>query len=74
MARTLEAIKEIIKIKGVTQRDLAKQIGASESSVSKWLKGTRHPNIEEVEKILNALGCNVIIKRKTMGGAAIWEL
>lgn len=44
------------KIAGMTQNDLAKAIGVSESTILNWEKGRREPTISQAVAIGNAVG------------------
>ncbi len=51
----VERIKGLIEKIGVTQRDLAQDIGVTESTLSKYLKGERTPNRDVLLNIATAL-------------------
>lgn len=51
-------IKELLKEKGVTAKQLAEKLGKSESSVSLTIKNG-NPTADTLEKIAVALGCDV---------------
>jgi transcriptional regulator with XRE-family HTH domain len=50
-------IKEIIKAKGITAKELAAKIGISEGALSLAING--NPTVETLEKIASALGVPV---------------
>lgn len=50
-------IKEILRDKGVTAKDLAKRLGLSEGALSQSLNG--NPTLERLTQIANALGVPV---------------
>lgn len=50
-------IKEIIKAKGITAKELAAKIGISEGALSLAING--NPTVETLEKIASALGVEV---------------
>lgn len=50
-------ITELRKAKGMTQRDLARAIGANPVSVSKWESGRMKPKGETLEKLSKVLEC-----------------
>ncbi len=53
-------IKRIRKEKGIKAKDLAKNVGVSQSMVSQWENGKREPvKFETVERIAKALNVNV---------------
>lgn len=55
-------LKRTGKEKHVTQRDIAKYVGVTEASVSRWVRGERYPNKRQMEKILKFLGCHIEIQ------------
>lgn len=50
-------IKEILKAKGITAKELAAKIGISEGALSLAING--NPTVETLEKIASALGVPV---------------
>lgn len=44
---------------GLTQTDLAKKIGITQSSITKWIDGTNNPKISTLEKVAKATGKSV---------------
>lgn len=64
MTETMQTIKKLMEKQGITQRDLAKMIGVTEASVSRWMRGTRTPDIDIIELMADALGYKVKVKRK----------
>ena len=53
------AIKALREKKGLTQRDLAEQIGVSDKTISKWETGKGLPDITLLEPLSAALGISV---------------
>lgn len=53
----MEQVKEILKHKGMTAKELAAKIGISEGALSKSLSG--NPTLERIEQIASALGVPV---------------
>ena len=51
-----ERIRALLSKQRMTQRQLAEKVGATESAVSKYLKGEREPRAEVLAKIATALG------------------
>jgi len=51
-----ENIKEILREKSLTQKQMAQILGISECSISRYLKGTRVPQAEDAQKIADFLG------------------
>ena len=49
-------LNSILSDKGMKQVDLAKRLGCTEATVSKWCLGIKHPRITMIDKIATALG------------------
>lgn len=56
---TANAIKELREKKGLTQRQLAEQIGVSDKAVSKWETGRGLPDVSLLVDLSAALGISV---------------
>ena len=50
----------ILEIKGMTQKDLAKRLGKTETEVSRWLSGTHNLTLSTICKISTALGEDIV--------------
>ena len=50
-------IKEILKERGLTQKDLALKMGVAEISLSRSING--NPNLDTLQKISNALNVEI---------------
>lgn len=55
-----ERLSEILKSKGLTQKDLARKLNKRESEISKWLTGRHNFTTQTIARIQTALGCNLI--------------
>lgn len=53
---TGERIAALLKEKGMTQRELAERVGATESAMSKYVNGEREPRAEVLANIATVLG------------------
>lgn len=53
-------IDEILKLNGMTQRELAQRLGKRESEVSKWLTGRHNFTTNTIARISLALGASII--------------
>lgn len=49
-----------LSISGLSQKEFAKRIGVSQSSVTNWVKGSNSPDIEVVARICDVLGISVV--------------
>ena len=54
-----ENIKKIRKEKGITQKELGKMLGVSQSAIGQFENDKSNPKIETIVKIANALDVNV---------------
>ena len=61
--KTSDIKKMMIDNSGLSQRDLAKKIGVTESSISRYVKGDREPKFEIIVKIASACKCKLYIER-----------
>lgn len=52
-------ISALLKNNGMSQRELAERVGATESAVSKYISGGREPRAEVLANIATALGTTV---------------
>ena len=48
-------LSEVLKEKGMRQRDLAALMGVTEVTVSNWARGTASPSVTQVDRIAAAL-------------------
>jgi transcriptional regulator with XRE-family HTH domain len=53
-------IYEILESKGMTQKELARRLGKTETEVSRWLSGTHNMTLSTVCKISTALGEEIV--------------
>jgi len=54
-------IFDILEMKGLKQKDLAKMLGKSEAEISKWLQGTHNFTVETLLKIQAKLGEDILM-------------
>lgn len=52
-------VKELLKQKGMTAKELAAKIGISEGALSQSIKESANPNLQTLERIASALGVPV---------------
>ena len=55
-----DKIADALEKKGMTQKMFAKQIGKTETEVSRWLSGTHNFTLRTIAKISSVLGTNII--------------
>lgn len=53
-------IYEILEARGMSQKDLAKKLGKTETEVSRWLSGTHNLTLATLCKISAALEADVV--------------
>ena len=53
-------IYEILETRGMSQKDLAKKLGKTETEVSRWLSGTHNLTLATICKISAALEADVV--------------
>lgn len=51
-------LKEIRKLKGLTQEEFAEKLGLNKFTIAKYEQGTREPDLLTLEKIKVALDCS----------------
>lgn len=56
-----ERISEILKSKGLTQKDFARLLGKRESEISKWMTGRHNFTTQTIARIEAALGDKVLM-------------
>lgn len=57
-------IYQVLKEKGITQKQLAEQMGKSQSEISKWLKGEHNFTLRSLCKLEAELGVELIYTPK----------
>lgn len=55
----MKQLKDYVRRKGLTQQQLADQLGKSQGQVNHWLRGTRIPNTENVLLIAQKTGLSL---------------
>ena len=53
-------ICDILEAKGMTQKELARKLGKTETEVSRWLSGTHNLTMATICKISSALNAEVV--------------
>ncbi len=53
-------VAEVLKSKGMTQRELAEKIGKKESYISRILSGDANPTLKTISELEEALGEDII--------------
>lgn len=55
-----ERLSDILRMKGMTQKDFANMLGKRESEISKWLTGRHNFTTQTIARIEAALGCKIL--------------
>lgn len=66
-----ELVKSRMKEIGVTQERLAEQLGVTQGGIGHWLNGRREPSVDDVARIMSAIGMTEIRLRNDGGISAI---
>ena len=64
-----ERISEILKAKGLTQKDFARLLNKRDSEISKWLTGRHNFTTQTIARIETALGSKLISIAHLLGYA-----
>lgn len=56
-----EKLSEVLKEKGLSQKDLAKMLNKRDSEISKWLTGRHNFTTQTIARIQAVLGCNLVM-------------
>jgi transcriptional regulator with XRE-family HTH domain len=67
MSRILDEIRKAIKASGKSRYRLSKDTSIPQSQLSRLMTGEKALSIESLEKLVNALGLEIIIKPKKAG-------
>lgn len=59
------AVKESLWTRGISQRDLARLVGLTEGGISRFLSGQREASFETIDKMMDALGLEIVIRPRS---------
>ena len=65
MIEIVKQLKAIVQEQNITQRELANRMNVTETSVSRWLDGSRILNAKNLEQMAVALGYRLMIEDKS---------
>jgi transcriptional regulator with XRE-family HTH domain len=57
-----ECLIRAIRDTGLSQREISRLANVDEGLVSRFLRGLRQPNFETIDKILDALGLEIVVR------------
>lgn len=64
MNELMSEIFEEANILGITQKELSKRSKVAESNISHYINDKRCPKLDVVQRLANAIGCEIILVRK----------
>lgn len=64
-----ERVRDLREQKGISQRQLAEDVGVSQSLINQIERGTKNPSLQVACSIAEALDCKVedLVKKQTVG-------
>jgi transcriptional regulator with XRE-family HTH domain len=62
------AVQRAVWDRGIQQAELARLVGMSEATVSRFLRGERGLSFEAIDEVLGVLGLEVVIRPRVRGG------
>jgi transcriptional regulator with XRE-family HTH domain len=65
MSRILDEIRKAIKASGKSRYRLSKEASIPQSHLSRLMTGEKALSIDSLERLINALGLEIIIRTKT---------
>lgn len=67
MDKRFNRLKEILAREGVSQKDLALQLGKNEHTVSNWCINKSQPHLKDLYRVAEILGvdvCDILVSKK----------
>lgn len=60
-------LQYFMRLKGISQKELAEIVGVSAPTLNEWIKGKKFPRIDKIEKLANYFKClkSDLIEEKT---------
>lgn len=60
MTETMQTIKDLMKHQHISQHSMAEKVGVTEATMSRWINGTRNPDIQYVERMIKVLSHKLV--------------
>lgn len=67
-------VYELLEQKNMSQKDLAKRLGKTETEVSRWLSGTHNLTLATIAKLSVALDDDIIQTTRSLPGMNAYDL
>ena len=71
MSQILDELKRKIQASGKSRYALSKETGIEESALSRFMAGTRGLSIDSIEKLVEALGCEIVLRKRKRKGRKV---
>jgi transcriptional regulator with XRE-family HTH domain len=60
-----ECLIQAIRDTGLSQREVSRIAGVDETLISRFVRGQRQPNFETIDRILDGLGLEVVVRPRS---------
>ena len=67
----MDELKRKIQASGKSRYALSKKTGIEESALSRFMAGTRGLSIDSIEKLVEALGCEIVLRKRKRKGRKV---
>ena len=71
MSEILKELQRRIQASGKSRYALSKETGIEESALSRFMARTRGLSIESIEKLVGALGCEIVLRKQKRKGRKV---
>ena len=62
--KIIKTLKALMKFRGLTQGDMAEIMGVTNVTIHKWLSGKTALKVDDLEKMADELGYELVFKKK----------
>lgn len=70
MSQILDTIRKAIEVGGKTRYKLSKETGIDQAQLSRLMAGKEGVSVENLERLAEALGLEIVIRPRTIKGEA----